>query len=126
VIDRQPPVVSRQGAAASQEHQFILASGSYDQTVKLWDVGTGRILETLRGHASWVWSVAFSPQGQLLASCSSDETIKLWDTKTGKCLKTLRSDRPYEGMNITGVTGITEAQKAALKALGAVESQATV
>jgi hypothetical protein len=36
-------------------------------------------------------------------------------------LKTLRSDRPYEGMNITGVTGITDAQKATLKALGAIE-----
>ncbi|MBD2520675.1 hypothetical protein H6G93_38215 [Nostoc sp. FACHB-973] len=50
-----------------------------------------------------------------------DETIKLWDTQTGVCLKTLRADRPYEGMNITEVTGITEAQKATLKALGAIE-----
>jgi WD40 repeat protein len=58
---------------------------------------------------------------QTLASGSADEIIKLWDVQTGKCLKTLRSDRPYEGMNIIGVTGITEAQKATLKALGAVE-----
>jgi hypothetical protein len=41
--------------------------------------------------------------------------------QTGECLKTLRSDRPYERMNITGVKGLTEAQKATLKALGAVE-----
>jgi WD40 repeat protein len=122
-IGEQPPT-SWQWATSSQEGKFILASGSYDQTVKLWDVCAGRVLETLRGHASWVWSLAFSPQGRLLASCSSDETIKLWDTKTGQCLQTLRSDRPYEGMNITGVTGITEAQKAALKALGAVEVNA--
>lgn len=39
----------------------------------------------------------------------------------GRCLKTLRADRPYEGMNITGVTGVTEAQKASLKTLGALE-----
>ena len=40
---------------------------------------------------------------------------------SGECLKTLRADRPYERMNITGATGLSDAQKAALKALGAVE-----
>jgi hypothetical protein len=45
----------------------------------------------------------------------------LWDVETGECLRTLRAERLYEGMNITGVTGLTEAQKATLKALGAVE-----
>lgn len=65
--------------------------------------------------------MAFSPDGKTLASGSGDENIKLWDVQSGACLKTLRSDRPYERMNITGVTGLTEAQKGALKALGAVE-----
>jgi hypothetical protein len=41
--------------------------------------------------------------------------------KTGECLKTLRSDRPYENMNITGITGLTEPEITTLKALGAVE-----
>ncbi|NJR51440.1 MAG: hypothetical protein HC780_19540, partial [Leptolyngbyaceae cyanobacterium CSU_1_3] len=50
-----------------------------------------------------------------------DESLKLWDVTTGQCLQTLSADRPYEGMNITGVTGITDAQKATLIALGAVE-----
>lgn len=59
--------------------------------------------------------------GFTLASATEDETIKLWDVLTGECLKTLRSPRPYEGMNITGVTGLTEATKASLLALGAVE-----
>jgi WD40 repeat protein len=40
-----------------------------------------------------------------------DETIKLWDIKTGDCIRTLRAPRPYEGMKITGVTGLTEASK---------------
>jgi WD40 repeat protein len=50
-----------------------------------------------------------------------DSTIKIWDVKTGACLKTLRSKRPYECMNITAVTGLTEAEKSTLRALGAVE-----
>ena len=50
-------------------------------------------------------------------------TILLWERQTSKCLMTLRSDRPYERMNISGVKGITEAQKVTLKALGAVEEE---
>ncbi len=98
-----------------------LASGNGDPTVKLWDVNTGQCLKNLEGHAKWVWSVVFSPDGRTLASGSEDATIKVWDVKTGECLKTLKSAKLYEGMNITGVTGLTEAQKATLKALGALK-----
>ena len=101
----------------------MLASGSGDQTVKLWDICTGECLKTLTGHIGWVRSVTFSPDGKTLVSASSDGTIKIWDVKTGECLKTL-TDRPYEGMNITGVTGLTEAEKVMLKTLGAVEDGA--
>ena len=70
-----------------------------------------------------VTSVCFSPDGRTLASGSEDRdrTIILWEVETGQALKTLRPDRPYERMNITGVTGLTEAQVAGLKALGAIE-----
>jgi WD40 repeat protein len=100
----------------------MLASSGDDQTVKLWDVNTRKHRGTLQGHDKGVWSVTFSPDGQTLASGSGDETVKLWQVETGECLKTLRADRPYEGMNIKGVTGLTAAQRATLKALGAVES----
>jgi WD40 repeat protein len=56
-----------------------------------------------------------------LASGGADETIRLWNVQTGACLQTFRAADPYRGMNITGVTGITAAQRSTLKALGAVE-----
>lgn len=99
----------------------ILASGNHDFSVRLWDTQTGEALRTLNGHTNWVYSVTWSPDGQFLVSGSQDETIKLWDVSTGECLKTLQPDRLYEGMNITSTVGLTEAQKATLKALGAVE-----
>ncbi|MGV2831361.1 WD40 domain-containing protein [Myxosarcina sp. GI1(2024)] len=100
-----------------------LASGSHDFTVKLWDIKTGECLKTFAGHTKEVYSVAFSSDGQTLASGSQDGTIKLWNVKIGECLKTLRAARLYEEMNITGVTGLTEAQKDTLKTLGARETR---
>ena len=51
---------------------------------------------------------------------SADETIKIWDVKTGVCLKTILMPKPYQSMNITGVTGLSEETIATLKALGAI------
>lgn len=99
----------------------ILASSGNDCSVRLWDVKSGKCFKVLKGHKSEVWSVNFSPDGKILASGSQDETIKLWDVETGECVKTLKCDRLYEGMNIAGVTGLSEMQKISLKALGAVD-----
>ncbi|MGI2906587.1 AAA-like domain-containing protein [Tolypothrix sp. VBCCA 56010] len=67
----------------------ILASGSSDKTIKLWDTATGKVIRTLTGHTDSVRSVAFSPDGKILASGSSDKTIKLWNINTGKEIRTL-------------------------------------
>lgn len=99
-----------------------IASSSTDQTVRLWDLHTGKCLKTLYGHSQWVFSVVFSPDGQTVVSGSQDETVKFWDVKTGDCLSTLKATNLYEGMDITGVVGLSEAQKITLKTLGAVEA----
>ncbi|EED20635.1 platelet-activating factor acetylhydrolase isoform 1B alpha subunit, putative [Talaromyces stipitatus ATCC 10500] len=80
--------------AFSPDGQTVV-SGSYDNTIKLWDAKTGSEPQTLRdhldsGHSEWVQSVAFSPDGQTVVSGSYDRTIKLWDAKTGSELQTLR------------------------------------
>jgi WD40 repeat protein len=72
-------------------------------------------------QTSWIASVIFSADSQILLSGSFDRTIKMWDVATGRCIKTVRGDRLYEGMNIQGTTGLTVAQRATLKALGAIE-----
>lgn len=48
------------------------------ETDRLWDVATGELKATLKGHTEEVWSVAFSPDGQTLASGSKDTTVRLW------------------------------------------------
>jgi WD40 repeat protein len=64
----------------------ILASGSLDRTIKLWNLATGELLNTIAGHTGGVTCVTFSPDGQTLASSSAhpDGKIKLWHPSTGK------------------------------------------
>ncbi|MCU0567407.1 MAG: serine/threonine protein kinase [Oculatellaceae cyanobacterium Prado106] len=67
----------------------ILASGSLDKTVKLWDLTTGKLLHTLTGHQAPVTSVALSQDGRTLVSGSGDRSIKIWDVETGQLRHTL-------------------------------------
>ena len=68
-----------------------LASGSSDETVKIWNPATGECLWTLSGHSNCVRSVSWSPDGAKLASGSDDKTVRIWEVATGKELSQLKA-----------------------------------
>jgi WD40 repeat protein len=67
----------------------LIASGSIDQTVRVWDAQTGKAIQTLRGHKGEVYAVCFSPDNQLLASSGYDQRVIIWSVKSGKQLRAL-------------------------------------
>jgi len=66
-----------------------VVSGSWDQTVRLWDAVTGALQQTLEGHTDSVTSVAFSPDGTQVVSGSDDQTVRLWNAATRALQQTL-------------------------------------
>ncbi|NEQ95698.1 MAG: NACHT domain-containing protein [Cyanothece sp. SIO2G6] len=100
----------------------ILATGSADHTIRLWDTKNGNCVAIYQGHRDIVLALEFSCDNTTLASGSADETLKLWDLKTKRCIKTLRAFKPYEGSNIQGTTGLTDAQRFSMLSLGAINT----
>ena len=99
----------------------LLLSGDSDGMLRWWDVQRGECLRVQKGHEGAVQSLSVSPDGKMLASCGDDNTIQVWDLQSGEQLRMLRRDRPYERLNITEIRGLSEAQKATLRVLGAIE-----
>jgi WD40 repeat protein/transcriptional regulator with XRE-family HTH domain len=99
----------------------LVVCGSFDGTLRHWQPSTEQPPTILHGHVGMVWGVALAANAPLLASGGLDGTVRLWDAATGSWLRTGRADRRYERLDITGLVGITGAQRTALLALGAID-----
>ena len=65
-----------------------IVSGSYDNTLRIWDANTGECKKTLEGHTGPVHCVSVLPDGRIVSG-SWDNTLRVWNADTGECLKTL-------------------------------------
>lgn len=74
------------GVAFSPDSRLAL-SGSKDKIARVWDVQSGKVLQRLTGHSSYLYAVAFSPDESLVLTSSADNTVRLWDLHTGKELR---------------------------------------
>ena len=70
----------------------LLATGSKDSIVRIWDASTGKCLKRFKGHTDYVAKVSWSPDGRHLASASNDTSIRIWDINSAKYLLTLDVD----------------------------------
>jgi WD40 repeat protein len=114
-------------AKFSHEDRFIISAG-VDRSLKLWDIQAGECLHSLTDHRGLIYTLDVgnirSPDMDfskpIAFTGSLDETIKVWDLEAAKCMATWKSRRPYEGMQIDKIHGLTKAQKASLQALGSI------
>ncbi|RUT03600.1 hypothetical protein DSM106972_052390 [Dulcicalothrix desertica PCC 7102] len=84
-----------------------LVSNDAGNTIKLWNIITGKQTRTFNGHSKFVYSVAISPNGKTLASGSGDKTIKLWNIATGKLISTLTGHSEYVSSVAISLNGKT-------------------
>jgi hypothetical protein len=111
----QGQVFNRQEGKCNSQHtvQFL-------RRLVAWLKQSGASLHRQPGHLGAIRSLKRGPDGLQLASCGDDGVISLWDLQSRNRLHILRRDRPYERMDITGLTGITDAQRTSLITLGAI------
>lgn len=110
-------------AVAFHPTQPILATAGHDRTIRVWDIGNKAdppaCIAVLQGHQLGVTSMAFHARGDVLVSAGQDEQLMFWDYLHQHCLDSIHAPGPYSGMKIAGAVGMSEAQRAALQALGA-------
>lgn len=78
IINGNESMVSQLAAQATLMPSWLLASGSDDKLIQLFDVKYGNCVGTLQGHTGWILALHARPDGAYLASASSDRTVKIW------------------------------------------------
>ncbi len=74
------------GLALSHDGQMVAASES-SGAIHIWRLADFQLVQTLRGHNSWILGLSFSPDGRTLASGSEDKEVRIWDLQTGSCVQ---------------------------------------
>lgn len=100
-----------------------LVFGNKHGLIRWWNRQSNSYPYVQQGHQAWIYASRVSPDGTQLASCGSDGLIQLWNMHDATHRAVLRSERPYEGLDVTNIEGLSDAQKANLKLLGAFEEQ---
>lgn len=77
----------------------LQATGSFDETIRFWDVRSGRCLREIPAHSDPITALDFNPDATLLVSSSFDGLMRIWDTHSGHCLRTLASDAQSTPVN---------------------------
>lgn len=118
---------NRTSGVAIGEGGRRVATGSSDPVVVVHKFDDDRAEPStlvIPGHRNRVWGLALSPDERFVASGDEEGTTLVADVETGQVIEVIRLDRPYERMNIVGITGLNAAEHAALKVLGAVDTDA--
>ncbi|KAI1634791.1 WD40 repeat-like protein [Biscogniauxia mediterranea] len=88
------------GITCLQFDDNILATGSYDSTIKLWNIETGEVIRTLRGHTMGIRALQFDDR--MLVSGSLDGTVKIWNWRTGTCINSLNHQAGVISVHMEG------------------------
>lgn len=107
--------------ALALSKEGVVAIDRISGLIELFDVTSGEAVGQLPGHRDVVQDLAFDATGKVLYSVSLDGEIRVWDVENQTCLDVVQSELPYEGMNITGATGLSKVRRTSLCKLGAVE-----
>ena len=83
--------------------ETILATGSVDKTIRIWNTGSGSSIRELRAHTDWIQALALSPDRLKLASGSFDKTVKIFSLSTFDCLKTIEFSGQVWSASFTGL-----------------------